>query len=143
MYEKIAWYVSLFPSEMDFPEVDTSLITDIWFTNQESLDVGLFDMKNHAVLLCNFFNCLDSSNEINAVSYIVFGKSINEGYAAYVLRKNDRPDGDPDAQHIELWNPLTADCYCLNKTITQANMTFFKVNVYRNEDETDFFEKMK
>jgi len=40
----------------------------------------------------------------------VLGKSITEGYAAYVLRKNDKAEGDKDAQHVELWNPLTAEC---------------------------------
>jgi coiled-coil and C2 domain-containing protein 2A len=82
MYEKTARYVSNFPSELDFPEIDTSLITDIWFNNQQALDVGLFDMKSHAMLLCNFFNYLDCSNQIEAISHIVFGKSILEGYAA-------------------------------------------------------------
>jgi len=41
-------------------------------------------MKSHAVLLANFFNYVDSQNGSGnrAVSYIVLGKSILEGYAA-------------------------------------------------------------
>lgn len=59
----------------------------------------------------------------------MLGKSITEGYAAYVLRKNDKAEGDKDAQHVELWNPLTAECYTLNKKLTHSDMAFFKANV--------------
>lgn len=88
-------------------------------------------MKSHAVLLANFFNYVDSQNGSGnrAVSYIVLGKSILEGYAAQVLRKNDIAEGHKDAQHIELWNPLTAECYTLNKKLTHSDMAFFKENV--------------
>lgn len=86
-------------------------------------------MKNHAVLLCNYFNFIDKEHQTEACSYIVFGKSLTEGQAAYVLRKSTKANGDKDAQHIEVWNPLTAECYVLNKKLSHSDMAFFKEDV--------------
>jgi len=38
---------------------------------------------------------------------------------------------------VEIWNPLTAECYVLNKTMEQSLRVFYKVNVFRNEEEAN------
>jgi coiled-coil and C2 domain-containing protein 2A len=112
--ERAARYVSLIP----FID-DSHLFKDmpnLTCTAQEFLDLGAGDSEEHAMLLCNYFNFVDQDqgrqrgdkagkDGKNYQSYIVYGEAIPEGVTWYVLRR------DCDQNHVELWNPNTAEVY--------------------------------
>lgn len=111
--EKAARYVSL------IPWVDDSTLfkdmPDLSCTSQEFLDLGMGDSEEHAILLCNYFNYIDSvkGNKANASenaktnyeSYLVYGCAVPQGDCWFVARR------DTKAQHLELWDPATGECY--------------------------------
>lgn len=103
--EKAARYVSLIPIIEDNQSFNDAL-PDLWCTSQEFLDLGAGDVEEHALLLCNYFNFIDS-NEARPEyeSYVALGIGYPEGKTAYVLRR------DKTTNHAELWNPMKGEAY--------------------------------
>lgn len=103
--EKAARYVSLIPLVEDNQAFQGQL-PDLWCTSQEFLDLGAGDVEEHAILLCNYFNYIDKSqNRVNIESYLALGLGYPEGKTAYVLRR------DKSTNFVELWNPLRGEAY--------------------------------
>ena len=97
------------------------------------------DSEEHAMLLCNYFNYIDLVSNRQAIgndasikqdyeSYIVYGEAQPIGECWFVARR------DKKLPNIELWNPMTGECYtfdrqqassasALAKSSTSANAT--------------------
>jgi coiled-coil and C2 domain-containing protein 2A len=119
---------------------------DLTCTSQEFLDLGQGDSEEHAMLLCNFFNFIDRDQKRqkldnkeklgkdgkNYQSYIVYGEAIPEGDCWYVLRR------DCVNNFVELWNPMTAECFNFDRTETITKGFFSKQkNVSMNQRGND------
>ena len=88
---------------------------DLYCNSQEFLDLGAGDYEEHAILLCNYFNYIDKmQNDGKIKSYIVLGRGNPEGDTTYVMRR------DTDSNHIELWNPMTAEAYFFGRRSTSS-----------------------
>lgn len=63
-------------------------------------------MKEHAILLCNYFNFIDAhQGRVDVESYVALGLGYPEGRTAYVMRR------DKKSGHVELWNPMRGEAY--------------------------------
>eukprot|EP00971_Amphidinium_carterae_P150161 2976537-Amphidinium_carterae.1 len=109
--EEAARYVSLIPFLDDcamFPG-----LTDLWCTDQETLNIQCGDWEEHAILLCNLFNYIDGHRgrsvegygSSNIESYCALCTLYPEGDVMMVLRR-DHQTGD-----CELWQAVSGDCY--------------------------------
>jgi coiled-coil and C2 domain-containing protein 2A len=55
--------------------------------------LGGGDYEEHAIMLCNYFNYIDSVVEVTGCkSYLVYGMGMPEGFTVYVMRKNEDPN---------------------------------------------------
>jgi len=111
---------------------------DLTCTSQEFLDLGQGDSEEHALLLCNFFNFIDRDNgkqdtaAADFHSHIVYGEAIPEGECWYVLRR------DYVKGYVELWNPMTAECFNFDATVTSSKQVFgSSKNVDMNQRSAD------
>jgi len=109
--EEAARYVSLIPFLDDcamFPG-----LTDLWCTDQETLNIQCGDWEEHAILLCNYFNFIDRHRRqkvdgygsSNIESYCALCTLLPEGEVMMVLRRN------ADTGDCELWQAVSGDCY--------------------------------
>ena len=57
--EKVARFVSLIPFLTDAQMFEGKAV-DLWCTSKTFLDIQAGDWEEHAILLCNFFNYIDS-----------------------------------------------------------------------------------
>ena len=63
-------------------------LPDLFTTCQEFFDLGGGDYEEHAILLANYFNYVDSRRTPNTYkSYIILGEAMPEGSTVYVMRK--------------------------------------------------------
>lgn len=65
-------------------------------------------------MLANYFNYIDEEQHPDKFkSYIVLGEAMPEGATVYVLRKKKKKElGERKIDgSIELWAPLTGECY--------------------------------
>ena len=65
--------------------------------------------------MANYFNFIDDRRkqpgQKEMKSYIVLGEAMPEGSTVYVLRKKVSTGGADRQGSIELWAPLTGECY--------------------------------
>jgi len=115
--ERAARFVSLIPF-IDDSQLFKDM-PDLVCNSQEFLDLGQGDSEEHAMLLCNYFNYIDRDQKRQKInpedklakgekdyhSYIVYGETIPDGDCWYVARR------DCVNNFIELWNPMTAECF--------------------------------
>ena len=102
--QTIARFVSLIP----FIEDNNSFedMPDMWCTSQEFIDFNGGDYEEHAILLWNYFNYVDSIlNKDKVKSYIILGSAVPEGYTTYVLRRNLQNN------HVEIWDAVRGFAY--------------------------------
>lgn len=86
--EKSARFVSMIPFIEDNRAFED--LPDLFCTSQEFIDLGAGDYEEHAILLCNYFNFIDTAQgRPNFKSYLVIGKGMPEGYTAYVMRRDN------------------------------------------------------
>ncbi len=96
-------------------------LPDMYATCQQFLDLGGGDHEEHAILLANFFQYIDDKlTPGKYVSYLVYGIAMPEGKNIYVLRKRIKPLEPAEklkfpkrdaTRDIELWSPLTGECF--------------------------------
>ncbi|KAF4665200.1 Coiled-coil and C2 domain-containing protein 2A, partial [Perkinsus chesapeaki] len=114
--ERVARFVSMIPFLTDdqiFATLrgSTKLNLDVWCTPQTFIDIRAGDWEEHAVLLCNFFNRIDtyrrtqSSNYPIIESFCVSCRCVADECAMFVLRR------DSSSGHNELWQPATDECF--------------------------------
>ena len=58
----------------------------------------------------------------NLKSYIVLGEAMPEGATVYVLRGKSTTAKNEISGSIELWAPLTGECYFFEENIAPSNM---------------------
>jgi coiled-coil and C2 domain-containing protein 2A len=96
---------------------------DLFCTSQEFLDLGAGDYEEHAILLCNYFNYIDSNQgRPTYKSYLVLGTGFPEGRTAYVMRRNT------ENNHVELWNPMKGEAYFYGREETKEQVGCFSVS---------------
>jgi coiled-coil and C2 domain-containing protein 2A len=103
---------------------------ELWSTTDQMLEIGAGDEAEHAILLCNYLLSM------GITAWVVLGRGIPEGKAAYVLAEPDKRQeladaaqqppisvferffGSAEAQqsasqrrHLVLFNPLTGQSY--------------------------------
>jgi len=108
--EACARYVSLIPFIADidlFPKLN-----DLWCTDQEFLSMRCGDWEEHASLLCNYFNYVDTFrlslagySEVNIKSFMVKCDTAPEGDVWMVMRR------DCTTGHCEFWDAIRGDCF--------------------------------
>ena len=132
--EKVARFVMLLPFIEDNRAFED--LPDLWCTSQEFLDMGGGDYEEHAILLCNYFNYIDSVQRRPEIkSYLVLGRGMPEGYTSYVLRMNT------NTRHVELWNATRGEAYYFgredfsNKCLCFTIASGYRMN-FRNHDPT-------
>ena len=85
--EKVAKFVSLVPFLGDTQLFSISC-ADLWCTTQEFLDIKAGDWEEHGILLCNYFNWIDSSrklaNSYCVESICVLAESVSDGNCMFV-----------------------------------------------------------
>lgn len=76
-------------------------------------------------MLANYFNYIDEQQHPDKFkSYIVLGEAMPEGATVYVLRKlkPKGPRGGRVDGSIELWAPLTGECYWYSEREDKAGL---------------------
>lgn len=63
--------------------------------------------EDHGILLCNYFNYLDTKNNRRYESYLILGKAFPYGKVMFVLRR------DKETNDCEIWDPYRGDCYAI------------------------------
>ncbi|KAL8442382.1 hypothetical protein Emag_006485 [Eimeria magna] len=109
-FEKTAAFVSLLPA------ADSCMYSEglaVWLTPQQALEAGCCPPRVHALLLCCFFQGLDSRMQTGCSSFVAQGESppafsvpVNGGERFFVLRL--APSGA-----AQLWDPLSGEALCL------------------------------
>lgn len=114
--EKAARYVALVPFLDDCQAFDE--MPECWCTDCEFLNLRFGDYEEHAILLCNYFNYIDSHQNKSVKSYLLLGKGHPEGYTSYVIRCNI------DTYEYELWNAKTGECCYFDKRFVETKCCF-------------------
>ena len=121
IYEKCARYVSLIPFKYDWEHFDD--VPDLWCTALEFIALRGGDYEEHATLLCNYFNFVDSyKGKAHIKSYIIFGKANPEGKTVYVLRRDTRTN------EFEIWDPCNGDPYFFKSKNFVTYFCCFKIS---------------
>lgn len=121
IYEKCARYVSLIPYKYDWEHFDD--VPDLWCTAEQFIALRGGDNEEHATLLCNYFNFIDSERgKAHIKSYIVFGKANPEGKTVYVLRRNN------ETSEFEIWDPCNGDPYFFKSKSFETKCCCFRIS---------------
>lgn len=135
-YQKLARFVSLIPYKEDSQAFKD--LPDIYSTSQEFLDLRAGDQEEHAILQCNWFNWVDDKLlKTNMHSFLIFGDGVPEGNTVWVGRKNIID------QTVEVWNPLTADCFYFQKKVLMSEFMCFNCKTgFAVDSAGNFFSKI-
>jgi hypothetical protein len=114
--EKAARYVALIPFLDDCQAFDE--MPECWCTDCEFLNLRFGDYEEHAILLCNYFNYIDSHQNKSVRSHLLLGKGHPEGHTSYVVRCN------LDNFEYELWNAKTGECCYFDKRFVETKCCF-------------------
>lgn len=134
--EKIARYVSLIPFIDDCNTFED--LPECWCSDYEFLNLKFGDYEEHAILLCNYFNYIDSHLNNGVKSCLALGKGHPEGFTIYVMRYKF------ETKMYEFWNAKTGECSFFNKSYNDITCCFIQFGrEYINYNMTDSICQLK
>ena len=74
--------------------------------------MGGGDYEEHAILLANYFMYIDEKRAPGRFqTMLIYGYGVPEGKNVFVLRKWADPSKEKDGRDIEIWSPMTGECF--------------------------------
>lgn len=125
---RAARYVSLIPFVEDSQSWNSNVeMPDCWCTDSQFLTLGFGDYEEHAILLLNYFNYIDSNSNsgVQCESFLVLGDAHPEGMTTYVMRKTK---DNCNIKEVEFWNAKTGDVFHFDKSIERNKFLCLTVN---------------